>query len=49
MRKDEPEGLRLKWCREVRRNKQERTEVEVVQKSEEEQARKDRGGGGAKE
>jgi hypothetical protein len=33
----------------VKRNKGGRTEVEVVQKSEEEQGRKDRGGGGAGE
>jgi hypothetical protein len=33
----------------VRRNKGGRTEVEVVQRSEEEQGRKDRGGGGAEE
>ncbi len=43
------EGQRLRWCRGVRGNKGGRTEVKVVQRSEGEQGRKDRGGGGAEE
>jgi hypothetical protein len=39
----------LSWCRGVRRNKRGTIEVEVVQRSKEEQARNDRGGGGEEE
>ncbi len=40
----------MRWCRGVRRNKGGRTEMKVVQRSEEEeQRRKDRGGSGAEE
>ncbi len=39
----------MKWCRGVRRNKRVRTEVNVVQRSEEEQGRRNRGRGGAEE
>ncbi len=38
-----------RWGRRVRRDKGERIDVELVQRSEEEQARKDRGRGGAEE